>query len=144
MHKYEFFDKTADAKFKAFGYTLEESFSNALEAMNSIVFKISEIEDYEFDKEMRELVVEGTNLESLLYNFLEESIFLLSAESFVGLVENIKIKELEGGYKLKAVLKGSLSINFESSGEVKAVTYNEMHVKQNDEGLWECQVVVDL
>ena len=144
MHKYEFFDKTADAKFKAFGYTLEESFSNALEAMNSIVFKISEIEDYEFDKEMSELVVEGTNLESLLYNFLEESIFLLSAESFVGLVENIKIKELEGGYKLKAVLKGSLSINFESSGEVKAVTYNEMHVKQNDEGLWECQVVVDL
>lgn len=144
MHKYEFFDKTADAKFKAYGYTLEESFSSALEAMTSIVFNIKDIEEYEFDKEKREISVEGTNLESLLYNFLEETIFLLSAESFIGLVEKIEIKELEEGYELKATLKGSQSINFESNGEVKAVTYNEMHVKQNDEGMWECQVVVDL
>ncbi len=144
MDKYEFFDKTADAKFKAYGYTLEESFKNALEAMTSIMFKIEDIEEYEFDKEKREVSVEGTNLETLLYNFLEEAIFLLSAESFVGLVEKIKIKELDEGYELKAVLIGTQSLNFESTGEVKAVTYNEMHVKTNETGLWECQVVVDL
>lgn len=144
MNKYEFFDKTADAKFKAYGYTLEESFKNALEAMTSIMFKIEDIEEYEFDKEKREVNVEGTNLETLLYNFLEEAIFLLSAESFVGLVEKIKIRELDEGYELTAILTGTQSINFESTGEVKAVTYNEMHVKINDSGMWECQVVVDL
>jgi len=144
MEKYTFFDKTADAKFKAFGYTMEESFANALEAMTSLVFKIEDIQNYEFEHETRELIVEGTNLELLLYNFLEEAIFLLAAESFVGLVESMKIKEVDDGYKLKAVLKGSQSINFENSGEVKAVTYNEMHVKQNDNRVWECQVVVDL
>ena len=51
MPKYEFFDKTADAKFKAYGVTLEECFSNALEAMNSIVFKIEEIQEYERESE---------------------------------------------------------------------------------------------
>jgi SHS2 domain-containing protein len=144
MIKYEFFDKTADAKFKAYGYTLEESFKNALEAMTSIMFKIEDIEEYEFDKEKREINVEGTNLETLVYNFLEEAIFLLSAESFIGLVEKIKITKVENGYELKAILIGTQSLNFESTGEVKAVTYNEMHVKTNEAGLWECQVVVDL
>ena len=144
MKRYEFFDKTADAKFKAYGATLEDCFANALEAMTSIMFKPEEILEYEFDKEEREIIVEGANLEALLYNFLEEAIFLLSAESFVGLSEKVLIKELDEGFKLKAILKGTQSINIENHGEVKAVTYNEMHVKLNDEGLYECQVVVDL
>ena len=144
MKKYEFFDKTADAKFKAYGVTLEESFSNALEAMHSIVFHIDDLKNYEFEQETREINVEGQNLEALLYNFLEEAIFILSAESFIGLIKKIKIEELDDGYSLTAVIKGTLSMNFESYGEVKAVTYNEMHVKQNDDGAWECQVVVDL
>lgn len=144
VNKYEFFDKTADAKFKAYGYTLEESFKNALEAMASIMFHIDDIKNYEFDKEKREIMVEGTNLETLLYNFLEEAIFLLSAESFIGLVEKIKIYQLDEGYELNATLIGTQSLNFESTGEVKAVTYNEMYVKLNGSGLWECQVVVDL
>lgn len=144
MNRYDFFDKTADAKFKAYGYTLEELFSNAHEAMISIMFKIEDIKNYEFEKEKREINIEGTNLENLLYNFLEEAIFLLSAESFIGLVKKIKIEKLEEGYSLKAILEGTQSINLESYGEVKAVTYNEMYVKTNNDGLWECQVVVDL
>ena len=45
MEKYQFFDKTADAKFQAFGNTQEESFRNAAEAMVSIMFNIQELED---------------------------------------------------------------------------------------------------
>ena len=93
MEKYEFFDKTADAKFKAYGMTLEESFAHALEAMHSIVFSVDEIRNYEFDLETREISVEGQNYEALLYNFLEEAIFLLAAESFVGLVKKIQIEQ---------------------------------------------------
>lgn len=144
MDKYEFFDKTADAKFKAYGLDLEDAFKNALEAMTSLMFKVSDIEEYEFEKETREIKVDGSSLESLLYNFLEEAIFLLSAESFVGLVTKIKIEELDEGYELTATLMGTQSLNLESNGEVKAATYNEMHVKVNEQGLWECQAVVDL
>ena len=142
---YEFFDKTADAKFRAYGATLEECYKNSEEAMISIMFNIQDIIDYDIHTEDREIIVQGTNLESLLYNFLEEIIFLLAAESFIGLVEKIIIKQTDDGYKLKAFLHGTQSINIESHNEVKAVTYNEMHVKFNeDKGCYEAQVVVDI
>lgn len=143
--KYIFFDKTADAKFQAFGNTLDEAFRNAQEAMISLMYSLDTIIDYEFDKETREIIVEGVNLESLLYNFLEEVIFLMNAEFFVGLVDRLQIIKIEEIYKLKAILSGTLAINLESHGEIKAVTYNEMYVKfDEDKQMYTAQVVVDL
>ncbi len=148
MEKYTFFDKTADAKFQAFGTTVEEAFTNAEEAMVSLMFKIDDVKSYEFDNEEREIFIEADNLEGLLYKFLEEILFLLDAEFFIGLIDEIKIKdpnpEIEfSKYKLNAKLIGTQSINLENHGEVKAVTYNEMYVKDTDDG-FEVQVVVDL
>lgn len=148
MEKYKFFDKTADAKFQAFGATVEEAFTNAEEAMVSLMYKIDEIKSYEFDSEEREILIEADNYEGLLYKFLEEILFLFDAEFFVGLIDEIKIKEPNPEsetpkYKLKAKLLGTQSINLENHGEVKAVTYNEMYVKDTDDG-FEVQVVVDL
>ncbi len=143
--KYKFFDKTADAKFQAFGYTLEETFKNAQEAMISVMYSLEEIASYDLDEQTREMIVEGENLENLLYRFLEEVIFLMNAEFFVGLVEKIQIIHLEDKYKLKAILRGTQAINLESNGEIKAVTYNEMFVKHDeDKGKYTVQVVVDL
>jgi SHS2 domain-containing protein len=143
--KYTFFDKTADAKFQAFGNTLEETFKNAQEAMVSVMYSLEEIQEYEFDEQDREVIVEGENLENLLYTFLEEVIFLMNAEFFVGLVDKIQIIHVEEKYKLKAILRGTQAINLESHGEIKAVTYNEMFVKHDEEtGKYTVQVVVDL
>jgi SHS2 domain-containing protein len=143
--KYIFFDKTADAKFQAFGNTLEEVFKNAQEAMISVMFSIEELTSYTFDEKEREIILEGTNLEKLLYSFLEETIFLMNAEFFIGLVDKIQIIHIDEIYKLKAILHGTQSINLESHGEIKAVTYNEMYVKYDEElGKYTAQVVVDL
>jgi len=143
--KYKFFDKTADAKFQAFGNTLEEAFRNAQEAMISLMYSLDEVTSIEFDSEDRDIIVEGANLESLLYNFLEETIFLMNAELFVGLVDKIQIIHKDDTYKLKAILHGTQSINVESHGEIKAVTYNEMFVKHDeDSNKYSVQVVVDL
>lgn len=143
--KYVYFDKTADIRFQAFGVTLEQAFKNAEEAMIGIMYDVQELIDYDIHTEDREIIAEAENLEQLLYKFLEEVIFLLSAETFIGLVEKIIIKESEGEYKLRAKLHGTQSINLESHGEVKAVTYNEMHVKFNEKkSEYEVQVVVDL
>ncbi len=143
--KYKFFDKTADAKFQAFGNTLEETFKNAQEAMISVMYDIDEVSNPDYDEMDREIIVEGTNLESLLYTFLEETIFLMNAEFFVGLVTKIQIIQRDGIHKLKAKLYGTQALNLESHGEIKAVTYNEMYVKF-DEKLqkYTAQVVVDL
>jgi SHS2 domain-containing protein len=143
--KYVFLDKTADAKFQAFGSTLEEAFKNSQEAMISVMYSIDEILCYGFDEQDREIIVEGANLETLLYNFLEETIFLLNAEFFVGLIDKIQIIHRDDTYKLKAILHGTQAINLESHGEVKAVTYNEMFVKKDeDSGEYTVQVVVDI
>jgi SHS2 domain-containing protein len=143
--RYTFFDKTADAKFQAYGSTLEETFKNAQEAMISLMYSIEEITETESNPEVREILVEGNNLETLLYNFLEETIFLMSAELIVGLVYKIQIIHKEEMYKLKAIIHGTQSLNLESHGEVKAVTYNEMYVKFDENSQrYVAQVVVDL
>jgi SHS2 domain-containing protein len=142
--KYKFFDKTADAKFQAFGNSLEETFKNAQEAMISIMYNLEDLIGYESDEKDREIIVEGENLENLLYSFLEEVIFLMNAEFFVGLVDKIQIIHRNDAYKLKAILHGTQAINLESHGEIKAVTYNEMFVKHDESGRYVVQVVVDL
>jgi len=143
--KYEFFDKTADAKFQAYGNTLEETFKNAEEAMMSLMYDVDELAENEFDREIRDIIVEGNNLETLLYNFLEEIIFLMSAELVIGLIYKIQILHQEDSYKLKAIIHGTQSLNLESHGEIKAVTYNEMYVKfDEDSQRYVAQVVVDL
>ena len=145
MEKYEFFDKTADAKFQAFGMDYDEVFINAEEAMISVMFNIKELREYDILTEDREIMVEGANLEALLYNFLEEVLFLLGAESFVGLVTKLIIGKKDEGYILKAKIQGTQSLNFESHNEVKAVTYNEMYVKFDEKkGCYVAQVVVDI
>ncbi len=143
--KYKFFDKTADAKFQAFGFTLDEAFKNSQEAMMSIMYDIDVLLNYEFDLQDREIIVDGANLEALLYKFLEEVIFMMSAEFFVGLVDKLQIIKIDETYKLKAIMHGTQSINLESHGEIKAVTYNEMYVKYDEDiGKYTAQVVVDL
>jgi SHS2 domain-containing protein len=143
--KYKFFDKTADAKFQSYGSTLEETFKNGQEAMMHLMYDVEELADNEFDEEIRDIIVEGNNLETLLYNFLEEIIFLMSAELVIGLVHKIQIIHIEDKYKLKAIIHGTQSINLESHGEIKAVTYNEMYVKfDEDSQRYVAQVVVDL
>lgn len=143
--KYIFLEKTADAKFQAFGYTLDEAFKNAQEAMISVMYSLEEIKDYDYDEQTREIIVEGENLENLLYSFLEETIFLMNAEFFVGLVDKIQIIHTGEIYKLKAILRGVQAMNLESHGEIKAVTYNEMFVRHDtDSGKYILQVVVDL
>ena len=79
MAKFKFLEHTADAKFQAFGKTMEEAFSNAALAMFSIITDIKKIK-----KALKnEIKAEGSDLKSLLYNFLEELLFLIDTENFL-------------------------------------------------------------
>ena len=139
MEKFEFTGKRiADAEFRAYGKSLEEAFKNAALAMCSIMF------DYKKVKPAlkKEISVEGTDLQSLLYNFLEEILFLLDTENFLlHEIEDLKIKNEKN---LTAVLVGDSAIeNYEIFGEVKAVTYNDMKIEKQD-SVYVVQVVVDI
>jgi len=133
---YEFLEHTADVKFRADGVTIEEMFSFAADALNETVrgdIKILEQEERLFE-------VEGVDNANLLYNFLEEFLFLLDAEEF--LVARVKEIKIEGD-KLKCVVVGDDVDNYKFTNDVKAVTYSEMVVKEKD-GKFVCEVVLDV
>jgi SHS2 domain-containing protein len=133
---YEFLEHTADVKFRAEGLTKEEMFSSASEALNETIrgdIKILEQEEKDF-------VVEGRDSEGLLYNFLEEFLFLLDAESF--LVSKIKEIKIDSN-KLECVVVGDVVENYKFTNDVKAITYNDMFVKEKN-GKFVCEVVLDV
>jgi len=141
MEKYKFLEHTADVKFQAFGKTIEEAFSNAAYALAETMTKGTKINE----KIKWKIDASGKDYGSLLYNFLEEFLFLLDTEGFLlSRIEKISISEEE----LEAEVIGDKASNYKITNDVKAITYNQMFVKQETEGenkgLWICQVVVDV
>ncbi|MBT7102288.1 archease [archaeon] len=133
---YKFLEHTADVKFRAEGSSLEEMFVAAAAAMNETVrgdIKILEQEEKGFE-------VEGKDQVGLLYNFLEEFLFLLDAEDF--LVAKVKSVEIDDN-KLKCVVVGDAAKNYKFTNDVKAVTYSDMFVKEKG-GKFVCEVVLDV
>jgi len=138
MKPYKFLEHTADAKFQAYGKTIEEAFSNAALAMFSIMTDTEKVEG----KVEKKINVKGADLKSLLYSFLEELLFLMDSEAFIlNKIKTIKIKKNKK-FALSAIASGDkISDEYELHGGVKAVTYNEMEI---DEEKAMVQVVVDL
>ena len=129
-------EHTADVKFRAEGSTIEEMYSSAADALNETIrgdIKILEQEEKSF-------VVDGPDQEVLLYNFLEEFLFLLDAEEF--LVSGIKSIEVGDG-KISCVVLGDKAENYVFTNDVKAVTYSEMVIGEGH-GRYFCEVVLDV
>jgi SHS2 domain-containing protein len=141
MKKYEYFEHTADVKFKAYGKNLEESFGNAALATFHVMV------DPETIKPLvrKSFGVKGHDLKALLYNFLEELLFYLDSEHFIlSKVEKIKIDRMGDSYVLQALVLGDkVKDEYDVSGDVKAVTYNDMEIHETSTGC-SVQVVLDI
>lgn len=140
MNKYIFLHHTADAKFQAFGATLEEAFANAVLATAFLMWDWKNVEKkIEYPVE-----IEARDLKQLLVNFLEEVIYLLETKMFLlGSAEKIRIEKKKGRFFLKALFRGDeYSDKYKIYGDVKAITYNEMEITNKD--FFMIQVVVDV
>lgn len=137
MKKFIFLEHTADIKFQAFGKNLKEVFKNSSEAVFNSMYsgKVKE-------KDKFIIKIKGNDLESLMYNFLEEFLFLMDSKNFF--LSRIKIISLdEKKLELKAEIFGDDVKNYKLNHDFKAVTYNEMFVKKIN-GIWTAQVVMDI
>ena len=134
--KFKFLEHTADAKFQAFGKNLEEAFTNAALALTKIM-----TDNKVKTKITKKIKVSGNDNKSMLYNFLEELLFLLDTKNFLlGKIKEIKIKN----NTLTAVLIGDNNIkDYEVKTNIKAITYNEMFIKQ-EKNKFALQVVLDI
>ncbi len=141
MKKFEFLDfATADIAFRAYGKTLSEAFGNAALAMFEVMFDTSKIQPILEKK----VVVEGEDLESLLFDFLSELLYIFDVDKLVFCKFDVNISKEGDKYMLTAVCKGQkLKEGMEAKTEVKAVTYHHMEIKK-EEDYWVIQVVLDV
>jgi SHS2 domain-containing protein len=93
-----------------------------------------------------EVEVEGHDLDSLLFNFLDEFLFVFSTELIVS--KEVEIVEFDReNFKIRAVGRGEpFDLEKHPQGtEVKAITYSAMQIMEKPEGeRSEVFVIIDI
>jgi SHS2 domain-containing protein len=147
-NKYDYFDVTADIGFHAYGNSLNEAYENAGLAMFNVITDISKVKK----DESREFEIVSEDLVSLLYDYLEELLFLQDTEflffsDFKVNIEKIVDDESSNleNYKLTCFACGEeIDWNVHSpKSEVKAITFHKMCVKE-DNGVFKLRAILDL
>ncbi len=141
---YQYIDSIAiaDVAFEAHGETLEELFRACWEAaVNVMVSDLRAIKG----EVRREIRLRESNIELLLFNFLQEMIFLKDAEQLLLLIDTLKIHTENGEETLQAEVKGERinPLKHELIVDIKAVTLHHFMVKKTSEG-WKATVVLDV
>lgn len=127
---------TADLRMTATGKTIKELFSSALAGMTSYLApKIPK----NLKSVRRTISLASPDRTTLLVDFLNEvlSLSLINKEAY----DKIIFKNL-ADTKIKAEIYGSTVENF--GKDIKAVTYHEADVRQNEKGEWETTLVFDI
>ncbi|MEM4182067.1 MAG: archease [Candidatus Pacearchaeota archaeon] len=135
---YKFLPHTADISFLVEGKSLEELFS-----FSALALKESITKEKIKEKISKKIDLKEKDIESLLYSFLEEILFLYEVSFFIlSKVKKISIKEEKGGFSLEAVLMGDNIKNYKISNPIKAVTYSEMKIEKI-ENKFRTKIVLD-
>lgn len=138
MKAYSLIPHTGDVRLHAGGKSHEKLFAAALEGMNRILNK-------EYEKHLNkhtiteELTVTAYDITSLLIDFLSE--VLTRSHIRKAIFHTIDYIEIQGN-TLNARLLGTKADKFME--DIKAVTYHEANVRQNDKGYYETTVVFDI
>lgn len=133
---------TADVAFEATASTIEEMFIAAADAtMNVMIDDLEQIQS----RIKRSFKSRAQDLETLLFEFLQELIFLKDAEQLLTKVESLEIKQENNGFVLYAVVSGEKidMTRHALNADVKAVTYHRFSVARQKDG-WRAEVVLDV
>ncbi len=123
--RYEYLEHTADARFRAYGNNLEETFENAAVAMFNIML---DLKDIKCKKEYPVEVV-ANDPEELLVEWLLELLFLFEVEyiAFSGFnIKRISIEEEQCSLSAQACGELLDLKRHTVRTEIKAVTYNDL------------------
>ncbi len=134
----------ADVAFEATGATVEELFAAAGEAtMNVMVEELAAIRPLQG----RTVRLDEEDLETLLFQYLQELIYLKDAEQLLLRAHRLQIARggEAGGYSLRAELRGERldPRRHRLVVDVKAVTLHMFRLQRTSEG-WRATVVLDV
>ena len=131
----------ADIAFKAIGSTLSELFNEASKAVFSLLTDINML-----DTDIHvPISIEAETIEKLLYQFLDEIIYLKDADLFFPNSVLVEVTETNTGYKVEGEFVGTTFDHqkYRMGNDIKAITYHGFYVKQVD-NKWEAYVLVDI
>ena len=152
---FEYFEATADVGFYAYGESLKEAYENAGLAMFNVISDTRKIGQ----NESRHIEVVSEDLVSLLYDYLEELLFLQDTEFLLFSRFDVEIyklcerdvevsnDELDNGESVRLICDAfGEEINWDihpRGSEVKAITFHLMDVKKED-GIFILSAILDL
>ena len=124
---YKVLDHATDAFIEVTASSLTEAFKVAGDSVVDTILDNSKIEE----KKERNIVVKGKDLNYLLYNWLEDLIYLIITEGFAIKKLDIILEKNEE-YTISAQIFGE-DIDIKKHGfkvEIKSPTFHEMDIKQ--------------
>jgi protein archease len=133
---------TADIAFEATGRHLPELFSEAADATTNVM--IDNIEAIQ-PRQTRQIELSNDKLDMLLFDLLQELIFLKDAERLLLRIREVQIDDRAEMYLVKATAEGeTLDVErHHQRADVKAVTLHDFSVKRT-EGGWKARVLLDI
>jgi len=133
---------TADIAFEATGRDLSELFTDAADAMTNVM--IDNIEAIQ-PRDTREIKLSNDKLDMLLFDFLQELIFLKDAKRLLLRIREVEIDERNNIYFAKATAEGEPldAERHQQRADVKAVTLHDFCVEQAESG-WKARVLLDI
>ena len=144
MKKYEFRSDIAisDSAFYAYGKNYEELFENACLAVTDAMVELDKIEE----KTKERITVKAPYMEDLLYNVLEEVVYLKDAKQLV--FHNFSVRNLKNDpqdCQVTLVMEGEKidRKKHEAHADVKAITYLDYGIQKTKDG-FRASVILDV
>ena len=133
---------TADIAFEATGRDLPELFMAAADAtMNVMIDNLDGIEP----RETLQIELSNDNIDMLLFDLLQELIFLKDAERLLLRMRQVEIEEKDEKLFLHGIAEGE-SLDPErhhQRADVKAVTLHDFAVERTESG-WKARALLDI
>lgn len=136
--KIKYIEHPSDVGFETYGDTLEELFANAAIATYSFMTDVDAIEE----EVEQEVGIKSEDLYSLMFDWLDEMIFMFESESLI--MKKFDIDVDPSNFSILGKCRGGKfdPAKHESGIIIKAVTYNMMEIKKNE--VWHARVVLDV
>ncbi|MBS3760311.1 archease [Halodesulfurarchaeum sp.] len=135
---YELKAHTADVAIEARGATLSEVFGAVADGLGAAhVDSIPELERKHLD-----VAMSAERKAALLFDYLDRLLYLRDVKSVLPVENDATVTESDDEWTVKATARG-VPVSEIDAREVKAITYSEMELREQDDG-WYAYVVVDV
>ena len=128
--QHEYLEHTADVQLHSWGATLEAAFEQQVLAVMGLITELPAVEV----RAQREVVAEGHDLPSLLYNFLDEWLFQFNSDLFV--CRRVRVSHIDRErWRVTSVGVGEIfELGRHPQGiEVKAITYSALRITEEEQ-----------